>query len=472
MNLQTISVIIPTHNNGEELRRAILSIFSQDEISLNKYALEIIIINDASGPEYQEGLNQVEIDFPICKLINLEKQLGPAGARNFGIRAAKGDLIGFLDADDEWPTNKLSILLPYFLSPKVDVAGGKIKYILKDGQAPVNMNFEDEQQRITHVHLGALLVRRKVLDKDLFFDETLTFSEDVDWWYRLRENNIGIVISEATTLHYHVHGENMSVNKNIEELQLLRILHKSIKRRENKLLNQHLPQIKDFRIDQEDPLISIIIPLYNGKNLIKKAIDSVLNQTYTSWELIIIDDGSLDGGADYVSNIYPEATIIIQKNTGVAAARNKGIKHSKGEIIAFLDQDDEWMPDKLLEQWKSLKSDPYCGFITCNQLLVCEEGVSLPANFSEQLLEEHRAFVPSALLIRKRVLLNLNGFDESLEVSSDFDLIRKLRKADFKEKNVEKLLLKRWFHGNNASLNKPLLRNEILSLLHKQIKGQ
>ena len=130
------------------------------------------------------------------------------------------------------------------------------------------------------------------------------------------------------------------------------------------------------------------------------------------------------------------------------------------------------MPDKLLEQWKSLKSDPYCGFITCNQLLVCEEGVSLPANFSEQLLEEHRAFVPSALLIRKRVLLNLNGFDESLEVSSDFDLIRKLRKADFKEKNVEKLLLKRWFHGNNASLNKPLLRNEILSLLHKQIKGQ
>ena len=472
MNSPAISVIIPTHNNGEELRRAIDSILAQDILSWNDCILEIIVINDASDPEYQLQLDQLELDFPKCIVLHMEKQSGPAAARNKGIRAAKGNLIGFLDADDEWPKNKLSILIPYFLSPKIDLAGGKIKYIIKDGLPAINMNFEDEENRITHVHLGALLVKRSVFEKGLYFDETLTYSEDVDWWYRIREQYIGIVILEETTLCYHVHGDNMSVNKNLEELQLLKILHKSIKRRKDTQLNQNIPQLKDFRIDQEDPLISIVIPLYNGKELIKKTVESVINQTYTNWELIIIDDGSVDGGAEYLATLYPKARIISQKNAGVAAARNTGIKHALGEIIAFLDQDDEWMPSKLRDQWDVLKANPYCAFVTCNQLLICEEGVILPANFSEKLLEEHRAFVPSALLIRKNAIRSVNGFDKSLEVSSDFDLIRKLRQANCREDNVDKLLLKRWFHGNNASLNKPLLRNEILSLLHKQIKGR
>ncbi len=105
-------------------------------------------------------------------------------------------------------------------------------------------------------------------------------------------------------------------------------------------------------------------------------------------------------------------------------------------------------------------------------LLFCYEGVVLPANFSEKLLEEHRGFVPSAVLIRKQALLGVNLFDESLEVSSDFDLIRKLRKENYKENNVDSLLLLKWYHGNNASQNKPVLKREILGLLHRQMKGQ
>lgn len=472
MNCPYISVIIPTHNNGDELRRAILSVNAQDALMLNKCAVEIIIINDGSEPEYTAQLHQLIADFSVCRLLETDSRSGPAAARNLGIRTAQGTLIGFLDADDEWPENKLSILLPYFESANIEVAGGRIKYMLREGLPDINMNFEDEERSITHVHLGALLARKTVFEKDLLFDTSLTYSEDIDWWFRLREKHTGIVIAEATTLYYHVHGKNMSVNKTINELQLLKILHKSVKRRESDSSNHLIPQIKDFRVDQDDPLISIILPLYNGRALIKKSLDSVLSQTYTNWELIVVDDGSADDSAGFIEANYPQAKIIRQKNAGVAAARNTGVKYASGGIFAFLDQDDEWAPSKLRAQWDLLKSDPYCGFVTCNQRFICYDGISLPANFSPKLQEEHRAFVPSALLIRKQALLSVNMFDESLEVSSDFDLIRKLRKANCREANVDLLLLKKWFHGSNASQNKPVLRKEILGLLHRQIKGQ
>lgn len=471
-NCPTITVIIPTYNNGLELRRAITSIVMQEALLQQTCSVEIILVNDGSDADSNALLHRLVNEFPVCRLLHMDKQSGPATARNAGIQAATSELIGFLDADDEWPADKLSLLLPYFQSKNVAVAGGKIKYIIQEGLPDINMNFEDAQNRITHVHLGALLVRKQVFDKGLYFDTTLTFSEDVDWWLRLREHQIGIIITEATTLYYHVHGKNMSVNKSMEELQLLKVFHNSIKRRAGGSTLQYIPQLKDFRVHQKDPLISIILPLYNGKELVAKSLNSVLIQTYTNWELIVVDDGSTDQGAEFVTQQYPQATIIRKENAGVAAARNTGVQHCKGDIIAFLDQDDEWLPNKLREQWDLLKIDPYCSFVTCNQRFICEAGITLPANFSEKLLEEHRAFVPSALLIRKHALLSVNMFDESLEVSSDFDLIRRLRTANFKENNVDQLLLHKWFHGSNASQNKPVLRNEILGLLYRQIKGR
>jgi len=472
MHYPEISVIIPTHNNGPELFNALKSVVGQDLVCSGGCKLDIIVVNDASGAEAQPFLQQLLERYPQVRLIAHDTQKGPAAARNTGIRTARGELISFLDADDEWPLNKLSILLPLLEDREVDVAGGKIKYLLQNGTPALHMKYEDDENRLSHVHLGALLVRRRIFQQAFFFDESLGYSEDIDWWLRLKEQQVKIVLVEATTLLYHVHGNNMSVHKSIKELQLLKVLHKAAQRRKNNTKMSHIPQLKDYRIQKEDPLISVILPLYNGKDLVTKSIGSVLGQSYTNWELLVVDDGSTDGGANFISSHYPRARIIRQANAGVAAARNKGIGHASGEIIAFLDQDDEWMPDKLRLQWEVLKQDPYCAFVTCNQYFVCEEDIVLPANFSERLREEHRGLVPSALLIRKQALLQVHNFDESLDVSSDFDLIRRLRKAGLGEKNVEHLLLRKWYHGANASLNKAVLRKEILGLLHRQIRNQ
>ena len=473
MNCPDLSIIIPTYNNGPEIERAIQSILAQDALSNNRFSLEIIVVNDASASSYLPALEQLPIKYPCLTLLHNTQQSGPAAARNRGIKSATGKLISFLDADDEWPVNRLSLLLPLFDNPEITVAGGKVQYLVDEGAVAPEIQFEDqEQQRITHVHLGALLLRKTIFEKGFYFDESLTYSEDVDWWLRLRENHTSIVITEHTTLLYHIHGNNMSVHKGIQELQLLKVLHQSLQRRRNSGKTEAMPQIKDFRAQQPEPLISIIVPLYNGKHLVKKALDSILQQTYTHWELLIIDDGSKDGGADWIARQYPQANIISQENQGVAAARNEGIRASKGSLIAFLDQDDEWTPNKLQIQWHILKQDPYCTFVTCNQLFKNETNTSLPTFFKEELKQEHRSFVMSAILIRKHALLSLGGFDENMESSNDMDLVRRLRNAGFAEKNAEQTLLYKWYHDNNASYQKDKIIKEMLNLMHKQIRGK
>jgi len=107
-------------------------------------------------------------------------------------------------------------------------------------------------------------------------------------------------------------------------------------------------------LEYEDGLVSIITPLHNGENFVSETIESVLKQTYSNWEMIIVDDCSTDGGADIVMAYaakYPRIRFIRnEKNQGPALTRNTAIREAKGEYIAFLDSDDLWTSDKLEKQ--------------------------------------------------------------------------------------------------------------------------
>jgi len=108
-------------------------------------------------------------------------------------------------------------------------------------------------------------------------------------------------------------------------------------------------------------LISVIIPLYNKEKYISRALDSVLNQDFQDYNIIIIDDGSTDGGTDIV-RAYDDPRIILmqQENRGVGATRNRGIQESDSKYIAFLDADDEWLPSYLSESYNALESNQDC----------------------------------------------------------------------------------------------------------------
>ena len=104
--------------------------------------------------------------------------------------------------------------------------------------------------------------------------------------------------------------------------------------------------------------VAVVIPTFNRAHTLPRAIDSVLQQTNAPNEIWIVDDGSVDGTADYVTTQYPELSFVYQDNAGVSAARNTGIKQSNSPWIAFLDSDDEWLPGKLEQQFAAIAENP------------------------------------------------------------------------------------------------------------------
>jgi len=162
-----------------------------------------------------------------------------------------------------------------------------------------------------------------------------------------------------------------------------------------------------------NPNVSVIISTYNRSSLLPKAIDSVLSQSYTDFELIVIDDGSSDNTRDTVKAYGPRVKYFYQENAGLPAARNYAIRESKGQYFAFLDDDDLWHKDKLLLQVKKIKELPEPAFVCCNS---SRDGspirdLSEPSGYIESMCELRMP--PSCWMVSREVFNKIGVFDES-----------------------------------------------------------
>ena len=187
--------------------------------------------------------------------------------------------------------------------------------------------------------------------------------------------------------------------------------------------------------------VSVIIPTYNREATLKRAVESVLNQTYTDFELIIVDDGSTDNTRQLVENIHDDRITYyyVKINSGAAAARNYGIERAEGEYIAFQDSDDYWHSDKLEKQMKVMESNTDIGFVyhiikynlkddLC--LIIPSSDIPLDkkmGNIYEQLLYDNMVGCP-AILVKKECLETCGYFDTSLKALEDYDLVLRLGK--------------------------------------------
>ncbi len=181
-------------------------------------------------------------------------------------------------------------------------------------------------------------------------------------------------------------------------------------------------------------MITIVIPLYNKESSIATALDSVLAQTYPNFEVLVVDDGSTDGGATVVEG-YTDARIrlIRQENAGVSAARNRGIEEAKGEYVAFLDADDEWMPEFLAEIVALQQESPDCkaqatSYVQCqngekkgiilNRLpFTGERGVL--TNYFEVATHSNPPVWTGAVCIERALLQELGGFPLGIKSGED-----------------------------------------------------
>ncbi len=208
------------------------------------------------------------------------------------------------------------------------------------------------------------------------------------------------------------------------------------------------------------PRVSVIIPTYNRAEYLRSAIASALNQSYEDFEIMVVDDNSRDNTQEVVSSFQDKRVIYIrhEKNKGVSAARNTGIRDSNGEYVAFLDDDDEWLPDKLHKQVELMdkSSSRVCGVYTgclgidrsSNAVLYKhEESDKRRGNLLDMLAITNPVVTPTVLL-RKKSLEEIGLFDESISFMEDRDLwIRLSMKWDFEY--IDEVLVKFYMHDRH-----------------------
>ncbi|MBG9978581.1 glycosyltransferase family 2 protein [Ruoffia tabacinasalis] len=219
----------------------------------------------------------------------------------------------------------------------------------------------------------------------------------------------------------------------------------------------------------EKNLVSVVMPTYMREpKLIKRAINSVLNQTYRSIELIVVDDSPNDYHSrplvkEYIESFEDNRIVYIAhaKNMGANKARNTGIKLSIGEYIAFLDDDDEWLPQKIELQIKEMKSDNEIALVNCKAILFNEVTNTKRYLINEinygyyykELLRQNFIGSNSFVLVKKEVIDEVGLYDENLLSNQDYDLFLRIAKKH-KISGVNKVLVNYYVHdGERISTN-------------------
>lgn len=176
------------------------------------------------------------------------------------------------------------------------------------------------------------------------------------------------------------------------------------------------------------PRVSVIIPVFNAARTIEQAIDSVRAQTFTDFEIIVVDDGSTDGSMEIIRRYGGAVKLLQQQNRGPSAARNLAISNSSGESLGFLDGDDWWKPEFLATMLAALERDPQAVMAYCDLQLVDSLGRPFPtalrlsdghAPTVQEMLDRLWPIVPSGVVIRRAALDAVGGYPEPLRAFED-----------------------------------------------------
>ncbi|HEX8287412.1 MAG TPA: glycosyltransferase [Pyrinomonadaceae bacterium] len=222
-----------------------------------------------------------------------------------------------------------------------------------------------------------------------------------------------------------------------------------------------------------NPTVSVIIPNYNYGRFLRETIESVLAQTYPCKEIVVVDDGSTDDSLEVLARYdQNKVKIIRQKNRGVGAARNAGVKASSGDLVAFLDADDFWLAHKIEKQIERLLSDKDFGLVTCGmrEFDVSGKTIEIYAQGMEGWRAEEILLVKpvmvgpgSTSLLWRRVFDEVGGFDERKEMhpSEDWEFCYRVARVS-KIAFVPEILAAYRNHGGNGHLQVPRFERAML----------
>ena len=212
--------------------------------------------------------------------------------------------------------------------------------------------------------------------------------------------------------------------------------------------------------------VSVILPVYNGEKYLAEAIESALGQTERPLEVIVIDDGSTDGSGRIATRFESEIRYIRQEKSGVGEARNRGVKHSRGEYLAFLDADDIWLQNKLALQMNAFRKEPELEMVSGHV-----------QNFYSPELDEHAkstiycppssmpGLIPSALVVKKSSFLRVGYFETQWRIADFAAWYMACREAGLRLRVLEDLVARRRLHKSNLGLQREAARLEYAQVL-------
>ena len=224
-----------------------------------------------------------------------------------------------------------------------------------------------------------------------------------------------------------------------------------------------------------DPLVTVVMATKNASRFLREALDSIMAQTYTSHEVVVVDAGSTDGTGE-IARSYANVRTIQQVGEGFAGAWNEGIDVATGDLIAFLDSDDRWTPNKLRVQVDCLAGQPDAVGVVAHVKFFMAPGQATPYGFNPELLDgDYVAHMPGALLARKELFGIVGRFEATWKVASDIDWFARLKDSGRRTVVIPEVLIHKRIHDSNLSYGAAtttVINDEILQLLRRSIVRQ
>lgn len=395
MNNELISIIVPIYNKEDYLPQCLDSIINQSYTNF-----EVLLVNDGSTDS--SGIICQEYAERDSRFRYIEKENGGvSSARNLGLERSEGAYITFIDSDDWVEFNYLEVLYNALRENNADVAISSYKSYYLDGKFYLRVYSSQEEEflrigkrnrdvfleefpklgKLNHdFHcIASKLFKRELLESQKF-DESINYGEDLYFFFNLYLKMQSIVYVKEATYIYRQHGTNITLNFTESlALQEIQIHEQILKSAESQgiatfyyleklkyLVSLRIEQfpysdaIKNYetivsefenRITYPQPLISLIVPIYNVANYLGLCLDSITKQTYSNIEILLINYGSSDGSKEICQEFVNRDRrfhYFERENGDLSDARNVGIIHSQGEFISFIDSDD-WIDPTYVE---------------------------------------------------------------------------------------------------------------------------
>lgn len=222
--------------------------------------------------------------------------------------------------------------------------------------------------------------------------------------------------------------------------------------------------------------VSVVIPAYNHARFLRKTIESVLAQTLSPHEVIVVDDGSTDETPAILASYSSRLTVVRQDNRGLSAARNAGAARASGDLIAFLDSDDLWLPCKLERQIARFSAEPDLGLVHCGVEEIDDAGRMIGRRLdgmegsvaAEMLLFRRGAILGggSGCVVRRAIYEEVGGFDPRLGTSADWDFYYRVA-VTYRVGFVPEVLVRYRFHVGNMHINVRAMEHDMLLAYEK-----